>query len=244
MCINTEYTKKLFDLSFDLKFAMLKYFPYSSIYDIIIWKKGQIMNKNLIDLLSKEKIYPILRGKDSKLIRDRALALIEGGIKIVEINVENIATYDVITELSGYANICAGGIITSLQAKTAIECGAQVLSSPIFQMNIVKISKDKMVPYIAGTSTANEAYNAWKARIPLVKIYPITAMGGAMYIEDLLRPMPFLKVMPTGNVKLSEVSSYIKAGAFAVGVGRDFYDGYSLSDITSRAKRIVLELKG
>ncbi len=202
------------------------------------------MNKNLIEILSEEKIMPILRGKDSKSIRDKAMALIDGGIKILEINIENTDMFGVIKEISQHASVCAGGIITALQAKTAIEYGAEILSSPIFQMNIVKISKDRLVPYIAGTSTANEAYSAWKARIPLVKIYPITAMGGALYIEDLLRPMPFLKVMPTGNVKLSEVADYIKAGAHSVGVGRDFYEGYSLSEITSRARKIVSELKG
>lgn len=202
------------------------------------------MNKNLIEILSEEKIMPILRGKDSKSIRDKAMALIDGGIKILEINIENTDMFGVIKEISQHASVCAGGIITALQAKTAIEYGAEILSSPIFQMNIVKISKDRLVPYIAGTSTANEAYSAWKARIPLVKIYPITAMGGALYIEDLLRPMPFLKVMPTGNVKLSEVADYIKAGAHSVGVGRDFYEGYSLAEITSRARKIVSELKG
>ena len=111
-------------------------------------------------------------------------------------------------------------------------------------MNLVKFSKDRHIPFIAGTSTANEAYNAWKARIPLIKIYPITAMGGALYIEDLLRPMPFLNIMPLGNIKLDEISSYIKAGAKVVGVGRDLYDGYSLSEITSRTKNILQELKG
>ena len=42
-----------------------------------------------------------------------------------------------------------------------------------------------------------------------------------MYVEDLLRPMPFLNIMPLGNVKLDEVTSYIKAGASVVGIGRD-----------------------
>lgn len=202
------------------------------------------MNKNLIEILSEEKILPILRGKNAAQMRDTAMALIDGGIKILEINVENTSMYKVIEEISKHIKVCAGGIITSMQAKAALDCGAEVLSSPIFQMNLVKISKDKMVPYIAGTSTANEAYSAWKARIPLIKIYPITAMGGAMYIEDLLRPMPFLKVMPLGNVKLTEVKDYINAGAVAVGVGRDFYEGYSLSEITSRAQNIIAELKG
>ncbi len=194
--------------------------------------------------MAEEKILPILRCKDAQLMIDRAKALIDAGIKVIEINVENPTIYKAIEEISKYANVCAGGIITSLQAEAAIMSGAKILSSPIFSMNLVKISKDKQIPYIAGTSTANEAYNAWKARIPLIKIYPITAMGGAMYIEDLLRPMPFLNVMPLGNVKVDEIQSYINAGASVVGIGRDLYDGLSLSEITNRAKKVIKELKG
>ena len=202
------------------------------------------MTENLINVLAEEKILPILRCKDAQLMIDRAKALIDAGVKVIEINVENPTIYKAIEEISKYANVCAGGIITSLQAEAAIMSGAKILSSPIFSMNLVKISKDKQIPYIAGTSTANEAYNAWKARIPLIKIYPITAMGGAMYIEDLLRPMPFLNVMPLGNVKVDEIQSYINAGASVVGIGRDLYDGLSLSEITNRAKKVIKELKG
>ncbi len=202
------------------------------------------MNENLINILSEEKILPILRNSDPQKVVDSAKALIDGGIRVVEINVVNPSIYKAIEEVSKFAHVCAGGIITSIQASAAIESGAKILSSPIFSMNLVKISKDKEIPFIAGTSTANEAYNAWKARIPLIKIYPITAMGGAMYVEDLLRPMPFLNIMPLGNVKLDEVTSYIKAGASVVGIGRDFYEGYSLAEITSRAKKVISELKG
>ncbi len=202
------------------------------------------MKENLIKLLSEERILPILRNKDADAVISSAKALIDGGIKIIEINIENPSIYKAVEEISKYATVCAGGIITSMQAEAAILSGAKILSSPIFSMNLVKISKDKEIPFIAGTSTANEAYNAWKARIPLIKIYPITAMGGAMYIEDLLRPMPFLNVLPLGNVKLDEIHTYLEAGASVVGIGRDFYDGFSLSEITSRAKRVIKELKG
>ena len=201
------------------------------------------MTENLIKKLSEEKIFPVIRSKNAQNAIDTAKALIDGGIKVLEINVENPDIFKAIEEVSKSACVCAGGIITSIQAEAAIASGAKILSSPIFSMNLVKLSKDKRIPFIAGTSTANEAYNAWKARIPLIKIYPITALGGAMYVEDLLRPMPFLNIMPLGNVKLNEVSSYIKAGAKVVGVGRDFYDGYSLSEITKRAKNIIEELK-
>jgi len=202
------------------------------------------MSENLIKILSEEKILPIIRTNNPDLAIDRAKALIDGGIKVVEINVENPSLFKAIEEVSKSAHVCAGGIITSMQADAAILSGAKIISAPIFSMNLVKISKDKEIPYIAGTSTANEAYQAWKARIPLIKIYPITAMGGAMYVEDLLRPMPFLNIMPLGNVKIDEISSYIKAGAKVVGIGRDMYDGYSLSEITQRARKVISELKG
>ena len=200
------------------------------------------MNKNLITSLAEQKIFPIIRSSNPDIVVNTVEALLKGGLKIMEVNVEAPLIYDAISSVSKHADICAGGIITSMQAHAAIMAGAKCFSSPIFHMNLVKLSKDKQIPYLAGTSTANEAYEAWKARIPLVKIYPITALGGPLYIEDLKRPMPFLSVLPQGNVKLSEVKSYIDAGATAVGVGRDLYDGYSYSEITERVKEAIAKL--
>lgn len=197
------------------------------------------MNINLIEKLSKNKVFPIIRSTDTTVVIDTAKALLDGGLDIMEINVETPNIYNAIRELSKDVTICAGGIITSIQAQAAIDAGAKIISSPIFQTNLLKISKDKRLPFIAGTSTANEAYSAWKSRIPLVKIYPITAMGGVEYLENLLRPMPFLNVIPQGNVKLDEVKDYIKAGAFAVGVGRNLTVADSYSEITARAKKIL-----
>ena len=68
-------------------------------------------------------------------------------------------------------------------------------------------------------------------------------MGGIEYIENLLRPMPFLNVIPQGNVQLNEVKSYIKAGAIAVGVGRHLTGGNSYKDITKRTKNLLEQLK-
>ena len=201
------------------------------------------MNKDLIKILGEEKIFPIIRSKKSDVIENMAKAFAEAGIKIIGVNVESADAFKSISKISKYIDVCAGGIITSFQANAAIESGAKLLSSPIFQMNLVKISKDRHVPLIAGASTANEAYEAWKARIPLIKLYPITAMGGVLYVEDLLRPMHFLNVLVQGNVKINEVQAYLNAGAYAVGIGRDLYDGYSYSEITKRAKYILNKLK-
>ena len=198
---------------------------------------------NLIEKLKQNKVFPIIRSDNPQDVVNKVKALLDGGLDIMEINVETPQIFNAIKAVSKDAIICAGGIITSIQAQTAIECGARVLSSPIFQTNLLKISKDKHLPLIAGTSTANEAYNAWKSRIPAVKIYPVSAMGGVEYIENMLRPMPFLNVIPQGNVQLSEVEEYLKAGATAVGVGRHLTGFDSYSEITRVTKELLEKIK-
>ena len=201
------------------------------------------MNINLVEKLAQNKVFPIIRSSDPQDVICKAQALLDGGLDIMEINIESPKIFEAIETLSKDAIVCAGGIITSLQAKTAIECGAKIISSPIFQTNLIKISKDTQIPFIAGTSTANEAYKAWKSRSPLAKIYPITAMGGVAYIENLLRPMPFLKLIPQGDVKLEEVKQYIDAGVVAVGVGRHLTVANSYKEITERTKNLLEQLK-
>ncbi|MBE7712549.1 MAG: hypothetical protein E7Z87_02255 [Cyanobacteria bacterium SIG26] len=197
------------------------------------------MKFNLIDKLRENKVLPIIRSSNPQEVKDIVHALLDGGLDIMEVNVQTPQIFEAIKEVSEEATICAGGIITAIQAQAAMDAGAKIISSPIFQTNLLKISKDKRVPFIAGTSTANEAYNAWKSRIPLVKIYPITAMGGVSYIENLLRPMPFLNVIPQGNVKLDEVADYINAGAIAVGVGRNLTNANTYNEITQRTKKLL-----
>ena len=64
---------------------------------------------------------------------------------------------------------------------------------------------------------------------------------GAMYIEDMLRAMPFLNVIATGNINIEDVPQYLKAGASAVGIGRSLYKDADANEIENRARR-VLEL--
>ena len=201
------------------------------------------MSTDIISKLKENKIFPIIRSSNPQDVVEKVNALLDGGLDVMEVNVENPSIFNAIKKVSEKAIICAGGIITSMQAQVAIDSGAKLFSSPIFQTNLLKISKDKRLPFIAGTTTANEAYSAWKSRIPVVKIYPVTAMGGVDYIENLLRPMPFLNVIPQGDVKMSEIQAYLDAGAIAVGVGRNLTNADTYSQITQRTKKVLEQLK-
>ena len=201
------------------------------------------MSDNYIQMIAEDKIYPIIRCNNAEFAVQTARALVDGGIRVLEMTVEHPSMFEAIQEVSKFAHVCAGGIITSLQADAAFNSGAVMFSSPIFQMSLIKLSKNKRVPFLAGATTANEAYNAWKSRIPLIKVFPAEAMGGVRYIADILRQMPFLNLLPMGNIKLNEVVTYIKAGAVAVGVGRDFYQGFEPKVITARTRDILKEIR-
>ena len=78
----------------------------------------------------------------------------------------------------------------------------------------------------------------------IIKISPANPMGGAEYIEDLLRPMKFLNIIASGSIKIEDVQSYLKAGVKAVGLGRALYKNASYEEITQRARLACEKAKG
>ena len=49
-------------------------------------------------------------------------------------------------------------------------------------------------------------------------------MGGPKHLTALRAPFPEIRFIPTGGVNLSNAAEYLKAGAFALGVGADLVD--------------------
>ncbi len=199
---------------------------------------------NAIQEIYKNKIVAVIRAEDYAEAVEKANAMIEAGLKVFEITVEK---EDMLPAIENFAKrpditVMAGGIVTSMSAMSAINSGADVIVSPVFQVSLLKFCLGNKIPYIATVSTPNEAYNAWKSRIPLIKIFPAKSMGQVEYIEDVLRPMPFLQLMPSGGVGLEDFTDYLDAGAVAVGMGRCLYKGASLKEITERAKFALIQL--
>ena len=194
---------------------------------------------NIIKKIIDSKIYGVVRADETARAVEIANAYAEAGIKIIEMN----STLEAIQEVAKNKDIivATGGIITTWQAQKVLEAGSKLLVSPILQMGLVKFSSWNKIPLILSASTPNEAYCAWKARIPLIKIYPVRDLGGTTYIEDLLRPMNFLNVIPAGNVSLDNIKAYLKAGASAVALGRELYLNKNYNEILETAKLAIKE---
>lgn len=200
---------------------------------------------NPIESIYKNKLVAVIRAEDAREAFEKASAMYEAGIKVFEITTEKGSIVSAITEMKKYtdATVLAGGVITSSQAQASINAGAEAIVSPVFQLNLLKYCTGAKVPHIATVSTSNEAYNAWKSRIPIIKLFPTRSMGQVEYLEDLLRPMPFLRLMPSGGITIEDYTKYLKAGAVAVGIGRSLYKDASINEIKERAKYAVSMLK-
>lgn len=200
---------------------------------------------NPIKFIEQNKIYAVVRGDDPNKVSNIAEAIIQGGINALEINAENGAVLEVIKELTKNKSImvAAGGIITAKRAQEAVDFGAQIIVSPVLQNGLIKYCVGLGVPHIATVTTQNEAYIAWRARIPLIKISPAKSMGQVTYLEDLLRPMPFLNLMPAGGLTHEDFIDYLNAGAAAVALGRCLYKDLSDDEIKKRAAFAVQRLK-
>lgn len=187
----------------------------------------------------RSRIYGIIREDEPQKALEIAQAYLKGGIKVVEIN-STIETIKKVCQINGIF-VAQGGIITSEQAHLGIEAGAKLLVSPILQMGLTKVSSSSKIPLILSATTPNEAYSAWKVRVPIIKIFPIKDLGGATYIEDLLRPMKFLNVMPCGSVKIEHIKPLLNAGACAIGMGRGLYLNKNYEEIVASVKEAVAQ---
>lgn len=200
---------------------------------------------NPIEFITKNKIYAVVRAETPDEVVKIAEAIIRGGIKAIEVTVEKGALLPAVKELSKNKDIVvtAGGIITAKRAQEAIDNGADIIVSPVLQNGLIKYCVGAGVPHIATVTTQNEAYMAWRARIPLIKISPAKSMGQVTYLEDLLRPMPFLNLMPAGGITHETFADYLKAGAAAVALGRCLYRDITVEETERRAAFAVETLK-
>lgn len=182
---------------------------------------------NKAEILAKIKssvLLPVLRADSAEEAMNITDAVFAGGIRSIEVTMTVPNAVQVISDLDeqfgGEMLIGAG---TVLDAKTAKECfvaGAKFIVTPCLIPEVIEFCNEIEIPVLAGSFTPTEVYSAWQTGADVVKIFP-ASVGGASYLKALKGPLPQIEMMPTGGVTLETAESFLKAGAFALGVGGD-----------------------
>jgi 2-dehydro-3-deoxyphosphogluconate aldolase/(4S)-4-hydroxy-2-oxoglutarate aldolase len=166
--------------------------------------------------VSKQFIIPVIRENDASTLENICLALADGGLLVQEITLMSEAALQVIKKLSGRLTLGAGTVLTPEQAVKAKEAGARFLVSPGLNIEAIEATD---LPFFPGVLTPSEIMQARFAGCNVLKIFPISSVGGASYLASLRGPFPTLQWFPSGGVSFENMREYKKAGAFAVGMG-------------------------
>lgn len=201
--------------------------------------------------LYEEKAVVILREKEAGLVRKKAHAARDGGLRIQEITWTTPSVAELIREFTKehLGTIGAGTILTIEDAKQAVDAGARFLVSPIFTPVVSAWAKKKDVLYIPGAATPMEIMRAWQDGCRPVKVFPVPDFGGAAYIKHVLAPLAFLELLPTGGLGLEDLKPYLDAGAKAVGLGAKFTHTAQVlagdyASLTAEAEKVVEFTRG
>ena len=147
-----------------------------------------------------------------------------GGITVVEITMTVPNAIRVIELLSKrFPDLAVGGG-TVLDPETAVRCvdaGACFITSTGLVTEVVEFALKRGVVVFPGALTPTEVIAAWKTGADFVKVFPAGPVGGDQYIRSLKIPLPQVSLIASGGVSQLTATSYIRAGATAVGVGVD-----------------------
>lgn len=197
-------------------------------------------------------VIPVVRAAGIEEARQAVDAILAGGIPVVEITMTVPGAVEVIREVirqfGAKVLVGAGTVVTREQAEACLEVGAQFLVSPGLSTAMMRAARERNTLAIPGALTPTELMAATAEGATLIKVFPCGSVGGPKYLKALKGPFPYLRIVPTGGVNLTNAAEYIAAGAFALGVGSDLVDTSALRQgkpekIVTAARELMMAVK-
>ena len=178
-------------------------------------------------------IIPAVRCSSAEDALFAAEAVSSAGIPIVEVTMTVPGALTVMSELKRQSPkmiVGAGTVFDVEAAHRCLDAGAAFLTTPGLDLEIVDFALKRGVAVIPGALTPSEVMQAWKAGSDFVKVFPCAQVGGASYIRALRGPFPHVPLIASGGVNQQTVADFIRAGAVAVGIGRDLIQPRAIRD--------------
>ncbi|HEX8235790.1 MAG TPA: bifunctional 4-hydroxy-2-oxoglutarate aldolase/2-dehydro-3-deoxy-phosphogluconate aldolase [Abditibacteriaceae bacterium] len=187
----------------------------------------------LLRVLIEQKIVAIMRGTAPQHIDATADALVDGGIRLLEVTLNTQNALQAITRwrerYAGRACIGAGTVLDVEMAQQSLDAGAQFLISPNFDEDVVKLGTNNGVDVWPGVMTPTEMVRAWKAGANAVKVFPSATLG-PNYFKEVRGPLSQIPLIATGGINLENMTEFLRTGAVAVGVGGSLVDKKLIDD--------------
>jgi 2-dehydro-3-deoxyphosphogluconate aldolase / (4S)-4-hydroxy-2-oxoglutarate aldolase len=206
----------------------------------------------VVDAILETRVVAIVRLERYDRAVEIARALLDGGISVVEFTLTGAGAYDAIAAtraaLGDAVQVGVGTVLNVDAATAAIGSGAQFVVTPTMSPAVIRACVARGTPILSGALTPTEALTAHESGADMVKLFP-ARFGGPQYLRDILAPLPFLKVVPTGGVGAENARAYLDAGAAAVGIGGSLISAQAVAQadwakIAAGARAVVEAVRG
>jgi 2-dehydro-3-deoxyphosphogluconate aldolase/(4S)-4-hydroxy-2-oxoglutarate aldolase len=202
---------------------------------------------DVVKQITQGGIVAIIRLPSADDLLPAAEAIRDGGVTAVEFSLTTPGALQALARarlrLGREIRLGVGTVLAAEAARDSIRAGAEFLTAPNLNPEVVRAGREAGVPVIPGAFTPTEIVQAWDLGASLVKVFPAGPVG-PRYIKDLRGPLPHIPLVPTGGVSLENAGAFILAGAAALGVGgelvsTDLLERRAFREITARAREFA-----
>jgi 2-dehydro-3-deoxyphosphogluconate aldolase / (4S)-4-hydroxy-2-oxoglutarate aldolase len=180
-----------------------------------------------LGLRSIEQVFPnricgVLRTEDSDAGFQACLSAMEGGVRTIEVTKTVPSCFEMIRGLiattGGRYPVGVGTVWDPGAVREAKDAGASFVVTPVLLPEVAEACRQEDILCVLGALTPTEIYQARLAGAALVKVFPITPVGGPAYIQALNGPMGGVPFWVSGGVPVEDIGPYLRLGVKAVGL--------------------------
>lgn len=174
----------------------------------------------------------VLRTENPEAGFQACLAAIEGGVNTIEITKTVPSCFELIKGLIattfGRSPVGVGTVWDPGAVYEAKDAGASFVVTPVLLPEVAEACRKADILCVLGALTPTEIYQARLSGAALVKIFPITPVGGPRYIESLNGPLGGVPFWVSGGVPIDDIGAYIRLGVKAVGLSGSLFPGEAI----------------
>ncbi len=166
-----------------------------------------------IDILKSGPVVPVIVIDDSDRALGLAEALLEGGIKVLEITLRTRAGLSSIAKIAKRlpeAIVGAGTVLNQDDLMAVTEAGGLFAISPGLTPKLLEAASNGQIALIPGISTVSELMLGLQQGYNCFKFFPAEAAGGLNMLKAISGPFPNVRFCPTGGISPSNYLDYLR----------------------------------
>jgi 2-dehydro-3-deoxyphosphogluconate aldolase/(4S)-4-hydroxy-2-oxoglutarate aldolase len=156
-------------------------------------------------------VIPVLVVQDAATAVPLAEALVEGGLRVLEVTLRTPAALEVMQAMASVegAVVGAGTVLNTRDLDAAMQAGARFIVSPGLTEPLTLAALKAGAPYLPGIANASDIMRGLDLGLERFKFFPAEASGGIKALKSLAGPFGNVRFCPTGGVTAATMGEWL-----------------------------------